>query len=105
MKETGGAIANEYDKLIVYEKIDGYWRKPVNVSSMRFPQVVGRTSKILSDAIRQKNQNVELIMREDLAIARAAEIAKPGDVVVVIVNDDIKRSLEFIQKSFKADFV
>lgn len=105
MKDTGESIAAEYSSLIVYEKIDGYWRKPVNLNSNKFPQVIGRTSKIFAAAIASKNPRVERILREDQAIARAAEIAKPGDTVVVIVNDDIKRSIDFIKKSFKADFV
>lgn len=104
MRETGELIAPEYDQFVVYDKIDGYWRKPLQ-KSKRFPEVAGRTSEVLSEAIRRVNPNVERIIREDEAIERAAKIAKPGDVVVVIVNDDIKRSIEFIKKSFKADFV
>lgn len=104
LKETGYVIADAYDQLIVYDKIDGYWRKPTNKGSL-FKEVAGRTSQVLSDAIAERNPHVERVIREDEAIARAAALAQPGDVVVVIVNDDIPRSIEFIKDSFKADFV
>lgn len=104
MQETGHVIGAVYDQVVVYDKIDGYWRK-ASPNARRFKQQEGRTSEILAAAIAEVNTNVERIVREDEAVARAAEIAKPGDVVVVIVNDDIKRSIEFIQEKFKADFV
>lgn len=103
LKETGRAIASSYDQFVVYDKIDGHFRPAKDAA--RFPQIIGRTSEIFSEAIKEVNPNVECIIREDEAIARAAELARPGDVVVVIVNDDIKRSIEFIKESFKADFV
>lgn len=105
MRETGHAVADAYDQIMVYEKIDGYWRQPKKVNSLRFPQIVGRTSEIFHGAIAEKNPNTERILREDEAIRAIAKTAGPEDVVVVIVNDDIKRSIEFIQKEFKAEFV
>jgi cyanophycin synthetase len=104
MTETGKAIASEYDQFIVYDKIDGYWRQATRKGS-RFTEVVGRTSEIFSEGIKSINPNVERIIREDEAIERAAQIAEPGDMVVIIVNDDIHRSIEFIKKSFEADFI
>lgn len=105
MTETGRAIAKAYDEFIVYEKIDGYWRKPVNnAKTKRFPQVVGRTSEIFADAIASVNPNMTRILREDEAIAEAAKRASEGDVVVIIVNDDIERSIGFIKDSFKAEY-
>ncbi|MFY9228057.1 MAG: Mur ligase family protein [Candidatus Microsaccharimonas sp.] len=104
MRETGEVIGKAYDQLVVYDKIDGYWRKATPKNST-FVEVDGRTSQILSDAIASVNPNVERIVREDEALQRAAEIAKPGDVVVVIVNDDIVRSIGFIKEYFKADFI
>lgn len=102
--ETGKMIATEFDDFIVYDKIDGYFRKAVDRPG-RFKQVNGRTSQILFDAIKSVNPNVIRIVREDEAIKHAAEIAEPGDVVVVIVNDDIKRSIDFIRDAFGAEFV
>lgn len=103
MRETGEAIASSYDQFVVYDKIDGHFRPAKNAA--RFPQIVGRTSEIFANAIKSVNPNVERILREDEAIARAAESAQSGDVVVVIVNDDIERSIGFIKDKFKAEFI
>lgn len=104
MRETGRVVGKSYDELVVYEKIDGYWRQP-KPTGMRFPQVIGRTSEIFAGAIKEVNPNVTRILREDEALAHAAELAQPGDVVVVIVNDDIERSIGFIKEKFHADFI
>jgi cyanophycin synthetase len=103
IKETGRIIGRSYDEVVVYDKIDGHFRKAQ--SARRFPQIVGRTSEILADAARESNEHVTRILREDEAAAYAASIARPGDVVVYIVNDDIERSIGFIKDGFKADFV
>lgn len=104
IQETGEIIANNYDALVVYDKIDGHFRLPKEIRGSLFKQEVGYTSSVLADAIKQFNPSVERIIREDQALKHAAEIAQPGDVIVVIVNDDIKQSIGFIQDSFKADF-
>lgn len=105
LKETAHVIADSFDNVIVYDKIDGHFRKPKNVRSKKFPQVVGRTSEIIALAVKERNENCERIIREDEAIQRAAQTAGPDDVVVVIVNDDIVQSIGFIQNSFQAEFV
>jgi cyanophycin synthetase len=105
IRETGQYIANDFDSFVVYDKIDGYWRKPRKQLRSRIfkGEKVGRVSDILHEAIKAKNSNCERILREDKAVARAAELAGDGDVVVVIVNDDIRRSLDFIKQSFNAE--
>lgn len=106
IKETAEYIAKNYDAFVVYDKIDGYWRQPdETLSGSRFSQKVGYVSRMLADGLRGNNMNVERIIREDKAIQYAAEIARPGDVAVVIVNDDIERSIKFIQDSFEAEFI
>lgn len=104
MIDTGETIASAYDQLVVYDKIDGHFRA-ASKKRTRFPEVMGRTSQIFSDAIKTKNPRVTRIIREDEAIAYAAGMAQPGDVVVVIVNDDITRSVQFIEDIFQAEFV
>lgn len=104
MRETGRVVGKAYDQVVVYEKIDGHWRQP-KATGMRFPQIVGRTSEIFAGAVKEVNPAVERILREDEALQHAATVAKPGDVVVVIVNDNIERSIGFIQEAFKAEFV
>ncbi len=105
IEDTGKTIAEHYDQFVVYDKIDGHFRHPKEVQFKRFTQEVGKISKIFSEAIKTKNPNVEQILREDLALEKAAEISKAGDVVVVIVNDDITRSINWIKEKFNADFV
>lgn len=103
--ETGRMIADKYDYLIVYEKIDGYWRKPEKIVGRRFVQKVGYVSSVLFNAIHSINPRSERVLREDEALRRAAELAQPGDVVVHIVNDDVERSIGFIKEAFNAEFV
>jgi len=110
VRETADFIAQDYDRFVIYDKIDGYWRQPSSrfrTGQRQFTQEVGKISGWLSDALKDKrgDEAVEQIMREDYALERAAEIARPGDVVVVIVNDDIERSIGFIRETFQADFV
>jgi len=100
IKETGHVIGEMYDTLVVYDKIDGHWRQPVESTIKRYPQVIGRTSEILAQAIKERNGNTTRIVREDEAIEYAASIATPQDVVVVIVNDDVERSIGFVKSAF-----
>jgi UDP-N-acetylmuramoyl-L-alanyl-D-glutamate--2,6-diaminopimelate ligase len=101
IKDTGNYIAKSYDNFIVYDKIDGFWKKAKPIHNNLFVQENGKISKVFYDALLQKNPSVERIIREDKAIKRASEIAKNGDVVVIIVNDNIERSISFIKKYFK----
>lgn len=106
IKDTAEHIAEVYDSFVVYDKIDGYWRRPEKLASNpRFEQKTGYISQVFAEGLSSHNPNVERIIREDEAVARAAETARPGDVVVVIVNDDIERSMQFIQDSFEAEFI
>lgn len=105
IQETARAVASAYDVNIVFDKIDGHYRQPRQVRSQRFPESVGRVSKIYAEAMLPVNQRVERIIREDEAVQRAAELAGPNDVVVYIVNDDVKRSIGFARQYFKAEFV
>ena len=110
IEETAKYIANDYDYFVIYDKIDGYWHNPneaYNKAKYRFTQEVGKVSGIMADTLREElgNNKVTRILREDEAIKEAAKLAKPGDVAVIIVNDDIKRSIDFIKLYFKAELV
>lgn len=94
-----------FDELVVYDKIDGYWREAQEFGMKRFPQVVGRTSILVTQGAKIENDLVQRIVREDEAVEYSASHAKSGDVVVVIVNDNVERSLGFIKKSFGAEVV
>ena len=61
----------------------------------------GDTSKIIYDAIKKEqtnNRQVHQIISEEEAIRYAFSIAKKGDCLVHIVNDDHKKSIAFIKK-------
>ena len=103
--ETGEIIGESFDQVVVYEKIDGYWRKAKKLPGRKFLQIEGRVSKVVYEGVKRTNKNVIRIEREDEAIKHAAEIAKPNDVVVVIVNDNIRRSIDFIKNAFSAEFM
>lgn len=103
LAETSEIIARSYDTVVIYDKIDGHFRQAKHTSN--FPQVVGRTSQVMYDAAVKVNEQTTRVIREDEAIEYAASIAQPGDVVVVIVNDDIERSLGFIKQAFKAELI
>ncbi len=105
IRETGQAIAGLYDTCIIFDKIDGYLRQPKQLRSKRFTERVGYVSQVFADAISETNPKVERILREDKAIQRAAELAGPNDVVVYIVNDDVKRSIDFAREAFQAVFI
>lgn len=101
--DTSKYIAQSFDEFIIYDKIDGYLKKPVITDKRKkFTQQVGKISAVFSESLRKHGAtNVHVVIREDLAIQRAADIAEPGDVVVEIVNDDIPRSISFLRSSFK----
>lgn len=104
--QTAKAIATSYDAFIVYDKIDGYNRMPKDVSHQKFTQGVGKISEVFSAALQKyvkKGTPVETILREDLALQRAAKLANPGDVVVHIVNDDVRQSIDWVKEFFSAE--
>jgi cyanophycin synthetase len=105
LRETGNIIGNTFDEVVVYDKIDGYWRKPGPSPVERYPQIAGRTSEVVAAAVAKNNPHVTRIVREDEAIASVANKAQSEDVIVVILNDDISRSLAFIREAFKAEYV
>lgn len=103
--KTGRIISKAFDEFIVYDKIDGYWRK-VNKQprNPRFVQRVGRIARLLGIAISRRNKNTKVIIREDKAIEYASKNAQGNDVVVIIVNDNIHRSIDWIREKFDARF-
>lgn len=103
--ETGAVIGRSFDSVVVYEKIDGYWRMPVEKAHTHFPQIVGATSELVEKGVASVNKDVVRILREDEALQHAATLAQPEDVVIVIVNDNIQQSIGFIQEAFYADFI
>lgn len=105
LQDTAKEIVKHFDSFIVYDKIDGHFRTAKKIRNKRFKQEVGYISQVVYEAIYKYTNNVERIIREDLALERAAQIAQPDDVVVHIVNDDIQRSIGFVKKTFNAELI
>jgi len=102
IRDTAKYISDDYDSFIIYDKIDGFLKKPIVTDPhKKFKQVVGKISTEFSSSLIENGAtDVERIVREDEALNHASLIAKAGDVVVFIVNDDIKQSIGFVRKSF-----
>lgn len=106
IKNTGRAIANQFDNIIVYDKIDGVTVKEDKTKNEKFKRIAGETSKILYKAIKSKQENnVQRIIVEEDAIKKVAEKAGKGDVVVIISNEDHKKSVNLVKKHFNAKFI
>lgn len=105
--ETGEYIADKYDDLIVYDKIDGVTRKEYKGRKGNFNRKTGEVSQIFYDGIvsKKEKEHVDRILEEKKAIQKAAEKADSGDLVVVICGDDHKKTLKYVKKYFRAKFV
>ncbi len=106
ISKTGRVISKAFDKFIIYDKIDGYWRKAnKHPKNPRFIQRTGRIARLLGVAISRHNKNTKVIIREDKAIEYVSKNAQMDDVVVIIVNDNIHRSIDWIREKFDAKIV
>lgn len=106
IEDTAKTIAKSYDKFVIYDKIDGHLKKAKEFKvSKRFTQEVGKTSLLFATALEKHTSDVTRIIREDEALAYAAQHAKSGDVVVCIPSDDIHRSVDFVKDIFEAEFI
>lgn len=105
--ETGKYIANAYDDIIIYDKIDGINKKRYEGRKQNLTREAGEVSKIFLEGVlsEKKKGLAERIIVEEESIRRAAEISKAGDVVVVICNDDHLKTIEFVKKYFNASLV
>lgn len=105
--ETGQYIANCFDNIIIYDKIDGISKKQYKSKGLTPSRNVGDVSKILLNGIlsARKKNGTERIIIEEYAIKKASEIAKSGDVVIVICGDNHKKTIGYIKKYFKASFI
>jgi cyanophycin synthetase len=104
LRETGYVIGDVFDEVVVYDKIDGHFRKPGPPYIDRYPQIIGRTSEVVAAAVKERNPHVTRIVREDEAIQYAAKQLRPQDVLVVIFNDTIECSLGFIKEACQAEY-
>jgi len=104
MLRTGEVVGKVFDELVIYDKIDGYFRKPKEQVNPMLREEVGKISEIFARGARAVNPKVTRIVREDEALEYAASVTGKDDAVVVIVNDDIRRSIGFLREFFNAKF-
>jgi UDP-N-acetylmuramyl tripeptide synthase len=104
--ETGQFIANSFDDLIVYDKIDGINRKVYKGHDLIPDRHPGDISKIFLEGILSKKTSgrAEQIIIEESAIKKAATLASSGDIVVVICGKDHKKTIGYVKKYFNASF-
>lgn len=104
--ETGKFIANCYDDIIVYDKIDGVNKKIYIGKNTAIKRSAGEVSGLFLKGIlsNKKNGVAKRILVEEKAIKEAAQMARPGDVVVVISGGDHEKTVGYIRRYFKADF-
>lgn len=93
-------IYGSFDRFIVYDKIDGSHRKPDNSLDPFREEKTGYISKLFADSLNEKGANVQRIIDEAGAIARARAIAEANDVIVHIYGNDPKYSLGLLRKNF-----
>ncbi len=100
--DTAEFIATAFDSFVVYDKVDGHWRKPGLVKGYvdRYEEV-GRIANRFAAALHGAGVNAVVRIREDEAIKEAIATATPADVIVYIVNDDSKRSRQFLDDALR----
>jgi cyanophycin synthetase len=104
INNTADYISDLYDKYIIYDKVDGHWRLPKQIKGIKGKnEEVGLVAKKFSRALAAKvgKENVNAVIREDLAIVKAIRESSKNDVIIYIVNDNSTRSLEFLNAAAK----
>jgi len=104
--ETGRFIANSFDHIFVYDKIDGIIKNKYVSTGLTPSRKKGEVSSIFLRGILSKktDSRAKQIIIEEKAIAEAAKLAEPGDVVVIICGDNHIRTLSYVKKYFQASF-
>ena len=110
LQDYGRKLYGLFDTVVVYDKIDGKYKKPstgVSSAKPRFAREVGEISKIVHDALMGKIKKYKKpktkavrIVREDKAIEYISKIANKGDFILIVPND-FKRTNNWIEKYFK----
>jgi UDP-N-acetylmuramyl tripeptide synthase len=101
LRETGKFIANIFDVIVVYDKIDGVRRKKFENKKIDLIRKPGEVASIVYQAIKKAQVGDRKVFKqviENRAVELALSIAEAGDVVVHIVNNDHKKSIEYIKK-------
>lgn len=100
------AIANKFDHIVVYDKLDGVHRGRLVSKKIDLVREVGEVSGVLFEGLkkyRKKDSDsaIERILVEEKALMKAISIAKRGDVIVYIPNQGHKQAVKYIKKYLK----
>jgi cyanophycin synthetase len=101
LQDIGREVVNDFDHIVLYDKIDGEKKKRLLIGRYGIKRGPGDTANLVAAAMREVKENkqdIEVEIEEEKALARVKEILKRGDVVVYIVNDDHKQSIGFAKK-------
>lgn len=101
--EYSQSIADKYDLIIVYDKIDGIFEKPLENKNFKRYRDIGEVSQLAYDAIVEKRGSavgVHRHLEEKDAVEKAFSLAMSGDIIVHMPNDH-KRSMEYVKKNLE----
>lgn len=99
LEDYGRGVALAFDELIVYDKIDGEFHRPLKNKEHKYYWKKGEISQIIVDQVKsiKGDRGVQQVIREEDAFKKALEIAEAGDVIVHISNDH-DRTLRYVKK-------
>ena len=101
LRDTGTFIANIFDIIIIYDKVDGVIRSTYENKRTHVVRRTGEVSKLIYDAMKKASDADHKVQRkviETEAIDHAFSQATSGDVIVHIANDDHGESLRMVKK-------
>lgn len=99
---TARAIANKFDVLIIYDKLDGVSRKLYSNPHSGITRKAGEVSHLVFNEINQYRTSSHRVYRkieEQQAIRLAISSAREGDVIVHISNDDTEKSWHLVKQA------
>jgi cyanophycin synthetase len=102
--DTGMHIANSFDNIVIYDKIDGITKKQYIGKKTNIVRGIGEVSNIFFDGVKKnkKSGKVERIIIEEKAIEKTSKLAEAGDVVIIICGDNHANTVKWIKKYFGA---
>lgn len=101
IRRSGRVIAGVFDDIIVYDKLPSERLEGVDKITKDQMHAAG---ELLYETVKGSmgTVSVQKIDKESEAIATMALRALPGDLVVVIANDDTEKTIEYVKDAFSA---
>ncbi len=97
-------IANVFDTVVVYDKVDGVTRQPLKDLRKKWHRDVGEVSAIVFDEIKKhtsKQNSVYRVIPENKALEKALSLSEEGDVIVHIFGNDSNYTLKVLKNLIK----